>query len=125
MDIISPIPRTPAIKNPNIPRSGTPKKRGDIPVVIIIDEPTISAEIIMLKDTPLLVTFSSSTSASISRLPLHGICGTVAAYRSDAAGFYFDRITARKGVCVDEPHDALRLQEKDEDIEIISSIFGW
>ncbi|MDD5615447.1 MAG: hypothetical protein PHH85_04530 [Candidatus Methanoperedens sp.] len=104
LNIISPIPRTPAIKNPNIPRSDTPNKRGDIPVVIIIDEPTISADIIKLKDTLLLVTSSSSTSASLFRLPLHGICGTVAAYRSDAAGFYFDRITARKGVCVDETH---------------------
>ena len=108
MDIISPIPITPAIKNPIIPRSGTPKKRGDIPVVIIIDEPTISADIIKLKDTLLLVTSSSSTSASISRLPLHGICGTVAAYRSDAADFYLDRVTARKGVCVDEPHGVCR-----------------
>jgi len=117
MDIISPIPRTPAIKNPNIPRNGTPKKRGDIPVVIIIDEPTISADIIKLKDTLSPVTSSSSISASISRLPLHGICGTVAAYRSDAAGFYFDPITARKGNFITFTTLYLRVYKSENELE--------
>ncbi len=46
-------------------------------MVIIIEEPTISADIIKL-------------------------CGTVAAYRIDAAVFNFHRITVRKVVFMDE-----------------------
>src|SRR5659263_643229 len=64
MEIRSPNPRNPAIKNPIIPRRGTPNRLGDILVWIISEEPTISAAIIILKDNLLLIISISSTKPS-------------------------------------------------------------